>query len=141
MFTATEIKIIERVRYWLSKGIKRTTLIEAKEFIELAQSGLDILHPSEDGKSDEQRTGQWMKYLSRGSGQLIRDSTLPARPVWIRIPEAVHIFGIKRTSLYRMINDQSIRSRVVKKHRDSIRGIRLISYDSLEEFINSAATK
>jgi hypothetical protein len=57
-------------------------------------------------------------------------------PVWLRIPGAIRVSGIGRSRLYELIRDQKIRSKVLKKHRDSIRGIRLISYDSLLEFIN-----
>jgi hypothetical protein len=57
-------------------------------------------------------------------------------PVWLRIPGAVRTFGIGRSRLYELIRDQKIRSKVLKQRRDSQRGIRLISYDSLLEFIN-----
>jgi hypothetical protein len=58
-------------------------------------------------------------------------------PVWLRIPSAVQVFGIGRSRLYELIRDQKIRSRVLKRRRDSMRGIRLISYDSLLEYINN----
>jgi hypothetical protein len=57
-------------------------------------------------------------------------------PVWLRIPGAVRVSGLGRSRLYELIRDQKIRSKVLKKRRDSQRGIRLISYDSLLEFIN-----
>jgi hypothetical protein len=59
-------------------------------------------------------------------------------PVWLRIPGAVRVSGIGRSRLYELIGDQKIRSTVLKKRRDSKRGIRLISYDSLLEFINGS---
>jgi hypothetical protein len=57
-------------------------------------------------------------------------------PVWLRIPNAVQVFGIGRSRLYELIRDRKIISKVLKQRRDSMRGIRLISYDSLLEFIN-----
>lgn len=56
-------------------------------------------------------------------------------PVWIRIPQAIRLFGIGRSSLYEAMKRGDIRSRQVKARRDSQRGIRLLSYDSLVEFI------
>lgn len=72
-----------------------------------------------------------------------RDAALPAlehqdnlnRAVWLRISEAVRTRGIGRSSLYVLISDGKIKSRVLRARRDSIRGIRLISADSLDEFI------
>jgi hypothetical protein len=57
-------------------------------------------------------------------------------PVWLRIPGAVRVSGLGRSRLYELIRDQKIRSKVLKQRRDSQRGIRLISYDSLLEFID-----
>jgi hypothetical protein len=57
-------------------------------------------------------------------------------PVWIRIHSAIHISGVGRSRLYEWIRDRKIRSKLLKQRRDSQRGIRLISYDSLMEFID-----
>jgi hypothetical protein len=59
-------------------------------------------------------------------------------PVWLRIPGAVRVSGIGRSRLYELIREEKIRSKVLKKRRDSQRGIRLISYDSLLEYINGS---
>jgi len=67
-------------------------------------------------------------------GMLCGDLT----PVWLRVPGAIQISGIGRSRLYELIRDQKIRSKVLKQRRDSQRGIRLISYDSLLEFIDGA---
>ena len=71
-----------------------------------------------------------------------RDAALPAsehqlsnKPVWIRVPEAIRLFGVGRSSLYVMIAENKVRSRVLKSRRDASRGIRLLSYDSLCEYI------
>jgi hypothetical protein len=57
-------------------------------------------------------------------------------PVWLRVPSAVQVFGIGRSRLYELIRDQKIVSKCLKQRRDSQRGIRLISYDSLRSFID-----
>jgi hypothetical protein len=58
-----------------------------------------------------------------------------ARAVWLRIPEAVRTRGIGRSTLYQLIAEEKIKSRLVKARRDNVRGIRLISADSLDQFI------
>ena len=60
------------------------------------------------------------------------------KPEWLRTPEAVRIFGISRSALYELIAAGTIRSTALKK-RGAVRGIRLISYDSLASFIERAA--
>jgi len=57
------------------------------------------------------------------------------KAVWLRMQEAVRTRGIGRSTLYELMAEQKIKSRLVKPRRDSIRGIRLISADSLDEFI------
>ena len=65
-----------------------------------------------------------------GDGQIVT-------PVWIRISGATKLTSIGRSRLYQLIAERKIRSRVLKRHRDSQRGIRLISYDSLLSYIES----
>jgi hypothetical protein len=62
-------------------------------------------------------------------------------PVWLRIPSAVQVFGIGRSRIYELIRDQKIISKVLKQRRDSKRGIRLVSYDSLLEYINNGGSE
>lgn len=61
------------------------------------------------------------------------NSTL--RPAWIRVPLAMHLFGISRSSLYELIAENKIKSASIRK-RNALRGIRLINVDSLEEYLN-----
>ena len=63
------------------------------------------------------------------------------KPVWIMLREATRLFGIGRSQLYEWIREEKIRSRVLKKRRDAIRGIRLISYDSLAQLIESEGSE
>ena len=62
----------------------------------------------------------------------------PDRAVWLRIPQAVRTRGIGRSTLYALICQGKVKSRVLKARRDSVRGIRLISADSLDAFIERA---
>jgi hypothetical protein len=58
-----------------------------------------------------------------------------AKPEWIRIPEAVRLFGLSRSTLYELIGKNLIRSYSLCK-RGCRRGTRLIFYDSLCEFMD-----
>lgn len=60
------------------------------------------------------------------------------RPEWLRIPSAVKIFGISRTKLYELIADRRIKS-VSLRERGQVRGVRLLSYDSLAAYLEQLA--
>ena len=60
------------------------------------------------------------------------------KPEWLRVPEAVRLFGISRSALYEMIATDAIKSMALRK-RGAFRGIRLISYDSLAAYVENAA--
>ncbi len=62
------------------------------------------------------------------------------KPEWLRIPEAVRLFSVSRSALYELIAAGEIKSTALKK-RGAVRGIRLISFDSLSEFIERSASK
>ena len=51
---------------------------------------------------------------------------------------AIKVFGIGRTKLFELIADQKIKSVSLRK-RGQVRGPRLISYDSLNSYLNSLA--
>jgi len=59
------------------------------------------------------------------------------KPEWVRIPEAVKVSGLSRSSLYELIGSGKIKS-FSNRARGSQRGIRLISYDSLLGFLEDA---
>jgi len=61
-----------------------------------------------------------------------------SKPEYLRVPDAVRIFAICRSSLYELIGEGRIKSVCLRK-RGAIRGIRLISYDSLLAYIENAA--
>ena len=62
----------------------------------------------------------------------------PPRPEWLRIPDAVRIFGISRTKLYELIGNRKIKS-VSLRERGQVRGVRLLSYDGLLEYLERLA--
>ena len=59
------------------------------------------------------------------------------KPEWIRVPDAVRISGICRSAIYELINSGAIRSFSHKK-RGAVLGQRLISYDSLVDYLDRA---
>lgn len=59
------------------------------------------------------------------------------KPEWIRVPAAVRVSGISRSSLYELIASGKIKS-FSNRQRGAVRGIRLISYDSLMAYLESA---
>jgi hypothetical protein len=59
-----------------------------------------------------------------------------SKPEWIRIPEAIRIFGISRTKLYALINEGKFTS-VSLRERYQTKGTRLINYESLNDYIHS----
>ena len=65
-------------------------------------------------------------------------NTAALRPEWLRIPDAVRYSGIGRSSLYTLISDGKIKSVSIRK-RDTVKGIRLISVDSIDEYLSGLA--
>jgi hypothetical protein len=71
--------------------------------------------------------------------QALADSQpIQQRPEWLRIDAAVRLFGLSRTKLYELIADRKIKSFCLRE-RNKIKGIRLISFDSLSEFLENEA--
>ena len=62
------------------------------------------------------------------------------KPEWCRIPEAIRLFGICRSSLYELIAEGKIKSTCLKK-RGALRGVRLVSFDSLAAFIEASVER
>ncbi len=65
-------------------------------------------------------------------------NTITNRPEWVRVPEAVRLFGISRTKLYELISDGNIRTVSLRK-LGQIRGTRLIQYDSMCAYLDNLA--
>jgi predicted DNA-binding transcriptional regulator AlpA len=71
--------------------------------------------------------------------QILADSQpIKQRPEWLRIDAAVRLFGLSRSKLYELITDRKIKSFCLRE-RNKIKGIRLISFDSLSEFLENEA--
>lgn len=77
--------------------------------------------------------------LGQDTASSVSEQKATNSPVWLRIPEAVRTRGIGRSTLYVLIAEGKIRTSLIKTRRDSQRGIRLISADSLDEFIETEA--
>jgi hypothetical protein len=60
------------------------------------------------------------------------------KPEWLRVPEAMRIFGLGRSALYELIAGNKIQSTPLHKP-GAKRGIRLIRYDSLALYLERAA--
>jgi predicted DNA-binding transcriptional regulator AlpA len=64
--------------------------------------------------------------------------SIAVTPEWIRINLAVKLFGLSRSKLYELITDRRIKSFTLRE-RNKIKGIRLINYDSLCQFLEREA--
>jgi Helix-turn-helix domain len=60
------------------------------------------------------------------------------RPELIRVNQAERLFAISRSKIYELIRDRRIKSFCLRE-RNKIKGVRLIFYDSLLEFMKSEA--
>ncbi len=63
-------------------------------------------------------------------------SNQTGKPEFVRVDKAVQLFGIGRTKLYELMSAGKIEAYTLRE-RGQIKGTRLISYDSLVEFIES----
>lgn len=62
--------------------------------------------------------------------------TQSGKPEFIRVDKATELFGIGRTKLYELMGSGEIKAFSLRK-RGQVKGTRLISYDSLVEFIEA----
>lgn len=58
------------------------------------------------------------------------------KPEWVRVRTAVKIFDLSESYLEGLIEGNKIKNRLLKE-RGKIRGIRMISYDSLNSYIET----
>lgn len=59
------------------------------------------------------------------------------KPEWIRVPDAVQLSGLSRSKIYELIASGAIKS-FSQRQRGAQRGVRLISYDSVIDYLESA---
>ncbi|MDQ8192453.1 helix-turn-helix transcriptional regulator [Roseibacillus persicicus] len=67
-----------------------------------------------------------------------RSITVNHDPVYIRIPEAVQLFGIGRTTLYALISSRKIKT-VLLKQKGHKTGRRLVCFESLKAYLDGQA--
>jgi hypothetical protein len=60
-------------------------------------------------------------------------------PEWIRVADATRLFSIGRSSLFTLIRQKRIASKVLKTSPHNISGLRLISVESLRALIHESA--
>jgi hypothetical protein len=65
----------------------------------------------------------------------IRSARAVELPHWLKIAASVHYSSLSRSKLYELIDDGEIRS-VCLRDKDKIRGVRLISRPSLDEYLS-----
>jgi hypothetical protein len=57
-------------------------------------------------------------------------------PEFLRIPDVEKLFGLKRSTLYEILRTGKVRSVALRKE-GAAKGVRLISTQSLRDFLNS----
>lgn len=63
-----------------------------------------------------------------------------AAPHYIRVNQAVKLFGLGRSTIYTLIHSRAIASRLVKTSPHNVSGVRLILVSSLRAFIEASPT-
>lgn len=66
------------------------------------------------------------------------EATANPRPEWIRVSPITKLFGISRSIAYELMAAGQIKSSLIRK-RGAVKGIRLISADSVREFLEAQA--
>lgn len=72
--------------------------------------------------------------------QNVANTNAAVRPEWIRLPKegkSCPHCGLSRSYLANLLRTQAVKSKVIR-HPGAIRGVRLVSYDSLMAYIRSA---
>ena len=67
---------------------------------------------------------------------LSKDNTSFIEPEFLRVKDGEKLFGLKRGKLYALIREGAVISKSLCT-RGTIRGVRLVSVDSLRNYINS----
>ena len=67
---------------------------------------------------------------------LSKDNTSFIEPEFLRVKDVEKMFGLKRGKLYELIREGAVISKSLCT-RGTIRGVRLVSVDSLRNYINS----
>ena len=67
---------------------------------------------------------------------LSKENTSFIEPEFLRVKDVEKMFGLKRGKLYALIREGAVISKSLRT-RGTIRGVRLVSVDSLRNYINS----
>lgn len=70
--------------------------------------------------------------------EILTDAPQVPRPEWLRIEAAVKLFGISRSTLYKLISEHRIKSFCLRE-KNKIKGIRLLNADSIRDFLEHEA--
>jgi hypothetical protein len=62
----------------------------------------------------------------------------PMRPEWIRVDDTIRIFGISRSKIYELLRERKVKTFCLRQ-RNKLKGIRLINYDSINQFMEGEA--
>lgn len=65
-----------------------------------------------------------------------KPETESLKPEWLNVKDTIRVFGLCRTTLSTLIREKTIVSRSVRQ-RNSVKGTRLINFDSLNAYIES----
>ncbi len=74
-----------------------------------------------------------------GAQNIVHTNASILRPEWIRLPKegkSCPYSGLSRSYLSNLLRSQEVKSKVLR-HPGAIRGVRLVSYDSLMAYIRS----
>ena len=79
--------------------------------------------------------------MSKLASTQLQPALAALNPVWLRLPQAERYSGLRKSRLYELIAEGEIRSYCLKSRKDSLRGIRLISRESIDDYLNKKAGK
>ncbi|MFZ4765937.1 MAG: hypothetical protein ACOYMN_13385 [Roseimicrobium sp.] len=63
-------------------------------------------------------------------------------PVWVRLPPngtAEPFTGLRRSAIYRLIEEGKVRSAVIRSKRGALRGVRVLHLGSVLDYLDSCA--
>ncbi len=75
---------------------------------------------------------------NKSSGKITSPNPNVITPAWVRIPEAIRLSGLCRSTIYNLIAAGKVKSFTNKVQPDCQRGTRLISYASLVSYLENA---
>jgi len=75
---------------------------------------------------------------NKSRGKITSPNPNVIAPAWVRIPEAIRLSGLCRSTIYNLIAAGKVKSFTNKVQPDCQRGTRLISYASLVAYLENA---